>query len=205
MFSNVIKARTAGGAAKANIVKRDVQTASEIAQTVAEQAHKEAQRICEAAREQARQISAEAQAKGYEEGLARWNQNLTESWRLRDKFLAENERALIELAIRVSEKIIGEELQASPDRITALARQALKSVKRAKNLVIKIHPEQGAVLREKLADLKALLGPGRELEIADSGDVPLNGCILETDVGTIDARLDTQLRLMKQVLLGDQS
>jgi type III secretion system HrpE/YscL family protein len=204
MVSNVIKARAASGHAQTTLIKRDIQCAASQAQQIIERANQEAQEIQEAAHQQAKQILDEARKTGYDSGLAKWNELLAGSLRQRDRFISENETALVQLAVRIAEKIIGEEVQVSPERIVSLVQQAGQSLRRAKNIVIRVHPNQSAALLKNVVDLNGLLGPGKEIEVTPDENVALNGCIFETEIGTIDAQLETQLHLLERALLGEQ-
>ena len=45
----------------------------------------------------------------------------------------------------------------------------------------------------------------KDVAIKEDSDVPPAGCIIETDSGTIDAQLSTQLEMIQRVLLADPS
>ena len=200
MSSNVIKARTLEGTGERVIVKRNVQIAYQQASELVAQAEAESQRILSEARLKAEDIFACARAEGYQSGAAQWFEALTEACTSRDRYLAGNETALLKLAVRIAEKLIGEELRVAPEAITGIVNEALRSVRRAKRFAIQVHPADEPSLEEGLSALRTPAGASREIEIILNPSLSRGDCIIETEIGVIDARLDTQLKNIERAL-----
>ncbi|MBV8478132.1 MAG: type III secretion system stator protein SctL [Acidobacteriaceae bacterium] len=200
MSSNVIKARTLESMGWPVVVKRNVQRACQDANEIIAQAQEEAQRIVSEARGEAQGIFDSAREEGYQSGAAEWYEVLGNAWKSRDDYLAGNETALLKIAVRIAEKLIGEELRTAPDTIAGIVREALRSVRRAKSLVIQVHPTDTASLNECLSTLRSSAGPAREIEIVPNASLSRGDCIVESDIGVIDARLETQLKNIERAL-----
>lgn len=200
MSSNVIKARILEATGRPAVVKRNVQIACREANEIVAQAEVEARRIVSEARRKAQDILDSAKEEGYQSGAAQWYAALTEAWKSRDAYLARNETALLKLAVRIAEKLIGEELHIAPDAIAGIVSEALRSVRRAKSVIIQVHPAHIASLEERLSTLGTPAGAGREIEIIPNASLSRGDCIVETDIGVIDARLETQLKNMERAL-----
>ena len=128
-------------AAPNKIIKKELFQASEEAREIIEAARQEAERIVARA-EHDRTASVESGLQiGYEEGLKRWNQTLAELWKSRDDLKIQWEQSLLQLAIRVAEKIVGEQLRLHPDTIVTIVREALKSVGQERLLTLQVHPD----------------------------------------------------------------
>ena len=200
MSSNLIKARSLESVNGPAVVKRNVQIAWQDAGEIVAQAQDEAQRIVSEATRKAQEILNSAQEEGYRSGATQWYEALADAWKSRDNYLAENEAALLKLSVRIAEKLIGEELRTAPQTIAGIVNEALRSVRRAKSLVIQAHPADVASLKERLSTLRIQAAPSREIEIVPNTSLSRGDCIVETDIGIIDARLETQLDNMERAL-----
>lgn len=200
MSSNVIKARTLEATGRVAVVKRNVQLAYQEANEILAHAEDEAQRIVSEARRHAQNIFESAREEGYQSGAAQWNELLMQASKARDIYLAGNETALLKLAVRIAEKLIGNELHIAPDAIAGIVSEALRSVRRAKSITVQVHPEHVAALEERLSTLRTPAGTGREIEIIPNTSLSRGDCVLETDIGVIDGRLETQLKNMERAL-----
>jgi len=57
-------------------------------------------------------------------------------------------------------------------------------------------------LREHKRELIDQLGRAKDIEIREDDALTQGSMIIETDAGTIDARLETQLQVIERVLMG---
>jgi type III secretion protein L len=163
-------------------------------------AHAEARRILEEADGQAAAIRESAFQKGLDEGLANWNRAVADALEARDRLLTESQEQLARVAIRVAEKIVGERLRDEPSTIVSIVAEALKNVRCERDLIIHVNPEHVAEVRQRLDRLQAAAGGARTIQVAASAAVPPGGCIVESELGTIDARLETQLNCLEKAL-----
>ncbi len=200
MSANVIKARALESAGRPAVVKRELQIALQDADEIVAQAQDEAQRIMNETREKVQRIFDSAREDGYESGAAQWYEALAKAWKSRDDYLAANESALLKLSVRIAEKLIGEELRTAPDTVAGIVKEALHSVRRAKSLVIQVHPGDAVFVNERVSILRAPAGPAREIEIVPNSSLSRGDCIVETEIGVIDARLETQLKNIERAL-----
>ena len=175
-------------------------------------ANVEAGQIVEAARAMARQIESDAEQnrqatltaarqQGYEQGLREWNAAVVAANTARDKYLSDSMPELISLAIRIAGKIIGGELQTNPEAIVDIARQSLQSAGRGHSLTLRVSAAEAEMVRRRVSVLREAAGPNRSVEIVADAAIPAGGCVVETEYGVIDARLETQLRCMEEALL----
>ena len=142
---------------------------------------------------------------GYEEGLKRWNQTLAEAWQARENLKTEWEQSLLHLAVRVAEKIVGEQLRLHPDTIVPIVREALKSVGQERQLTLLIHPDHRETVQANLDRLQSLVGSSRQIHLVANPDIAPGGCVVESEFGVIDAKLETQLKCLEEVLVVERS
>jgi flagellar biosynthesis/type III secretory pathway protein FliH len=92
----------------------------------------------------------------------------------------ETESTLINLALESAQKIIAG-MPVSAEMIEAVVREAVREIEDAAEITIQLHPEDLALLRKHNSPLRG-------------------GCIVQTRFGLIDARRETKLEQLRQIL-----
>jgi len=111
---------------------------------------------------------------------------------------------VVELAFRVARRVLEAELSTSPDAFRALAKAALKRAGDSRKISLRVHPQAAQALPSSLAADAGLALAAVEV-IADASLGPWD-CVVETDFGKLDGRLDTQLdELYRAVAAGEGS
>jgi len=188
-------------AGSGKIIKKELFEASQQARNIVDGARREAEQIVAKA-QQERTASVETGLQlGYEEGLKSWNSILAGAWQARENLKTEWEQSLLHLAVRVAEKIIGEQLRLHPDAIVPIVREALKSIGQERQLTLLIHPDHRETVQANLDRLQALVGSSRQIHLVASPDIAPGGCVVESELGVIDAKLETQLKCLEEILL----
>ena len=77
-----------------------------------------------------------------------------------------------------------------------VVREALSLVSNQKQVTIRVHPEQVQAVRDQIARVHKDFPEIGYLEISADARLDQGGCILETEVGIIDASLDGQLEAL---------
>jgi type III secretion protein L len=176
--------------------------AYEEAKQILSVAEQEAQRIKDdAARlrdEQARAGYEEGYRKGYEEALAGMARVEQEFEAVCDRL----EPDLVRLAVKVAEKIIGAELASRPEAIAAIVSQALRTVRHQKEISIRVHPSHAPALEAKKVQLLGVLTRAKDVTVRPDPSMRPGGCIIESELGTLDADLATQLAMLERALGG---
>jgi flagellar biosynthesis/type III secretory pathway protein FliH len=107
----------------------------------------------------------------------------------------------------VAEKILRQQIEADPASIVPMVDDALR-VFLAQNharMILRVHPKDESVLaarRQRWLERNPAIG---DLAIVADDAVGRGGCRLETEAGTVDATLETQLEVIERHLLGDGS
>jgi flagellar assembly protein FliH len=112
---------------------------------------------------------------------------------------AQAERAVVELSLAIAAKVIPRAIGELPDAVLTVVNQALGKVLAGTRLTLRVNP---ADLERLQASQEALalpaIDPARLTWSADPGVGP-GGCILETDFGDVDARIEHQLQLIEKL------
>jgi type III secretion protein L len=115
------------------------------------------------------------------------------------------EPEIVKLAVRVAERIIGAELATHDETILRIVAKAVEQLRQSKELVIRANPDDVEVLRREKRKLLEHIGRLKDIAFREDPSVARGGCIIETESGTVDAQLATQVELLERALLGDPS
>jgi flagellar assembly protein FliH len=139
-----------------------------------------------------------AVAGGREAGLAQLTELLVAARADAETVRAHAADAAIPLARRMAEKIVGHAVDVSPAVMGDIVAQALVASRaRSGALVLRVHPEDLAAVEVS----RARWGAGSLIVrvLADPA-VGRHGCVVETPVGRVDARLASQLDAIERAL-----
>jgi len=90
--------------------------------------------------------------------------------------------------------LLDAELRLAPEHVRALIERELTRVQPARRVVLRVHPDDLALLDppETLRARHELRAP---LSFEADATLSRGGCVIDTDLGQIDARLETRLSL----------
>jgi flagellar biosynthesis/type III secretory pathway protein FliH len=122
-----------------------------------------------------------------------------------DSMTAEMRQAAVELALAVAGRLVFDKLQAGEFPIEEMLRQAIARLPAAPAVTVYLHPEDLALLKQRLADQPLL--PAREPQVRIEADAALSrgGCRAEAGEIHVLADLATQLAELRQHLLWSAS
>ena len=187
-MGRVIRAQRTGPA----VVPRAVYDA----QLEAAEIRARAQRDAEALRER-------AYAQGHAAGSAAAAAQLFDLAKLRAALSARAGREATQAALLVAAQLLGTTLQAEPDKIVSLLRPHLARMRRAQQLTLRLHPEDCAHLRNApglLAQLCEQPQLEARLELRADPSLARGDCVIESNLGELDARVQTRLALLAAAL-----
>jgi len=183
------------------VLKREVYEATREASDVVALAQEKARQIIEEALREQDSIRERARQEGNAQGLAEWNRVLTAAHQRADELTNNWEETMLRLSVRVAEKIIGEQLRVHPETIVEIIREVMKNIRPGKRLTIQVNQADAQQARARIDRIKDGLSTSSEIEIVASGSVSPGGCLIESELGIIDARLETQLKCLEEALV----
>lgn len=189
-----------------SVIESEVFDASRKARGIVENAQVEANGIVQKAKAESAAIRQQAKEEGFEkgfsEGLEKFQANILDT---NEKYAAlanSAESELLGLCMGIAHKILKQELRTHPDAIVAVVREAIAPMSRKKMLTIRVNPEDRAILQNHRADLMdSLMGSGQIQFVADA-DIGQGGCLVETEHGIVDARLETEMNILSRLITG---
>ncbi|MDR2934626.1 MAG: HrpE/YscL family type III secretion apparatus protein [Candidatus Adiutrix sp.] len=166
---------------------------------LAEAVRREAQEAARAAEETYRRRYEEGYQAGREAGQMEYADKIMEAVLSSVEYLETLEVELVRLVGEVTRKLIGE--LDDRERIVRLVRQALASVRGQKRVLIRVAARDEAAVRADLAGLLSRTESGDFLDVRADPDLAPGSCFLETDLGVVEASLETQLKNLEKALL----
>lgn len=180
------------------VIARPLAEAQAEARALLDKAREEAQQILSRAEAAANDLILQQQARARADALCLV---VGEALELRKRQAELSRNVLdrsVDFATILAERVLGEELALSPDRVRALARQVIEEAAGARHAIIVAHPRDASELRAGLGSLGSLLD---SIGIEDDASLSRGHIRVETELGVIEAdlrgqleRLSTQLR-----------
>lgn len=173
----------------------------------------EADRTIQAAQARAAEIERAARERGLAEAQAKIQdevnravhdlreklaQSLEEIARLRAEMAAQAEHDLVRLALEIAKKVVRREVRVDQDVALTLARVALARLHSRVTATVRLHPDDYAYAFEH----RERIGAESTVEIVEDRTISPGGCIVISDLGEIDARIEQQFAGIERDFLG---
>lgn len=203
---------------QAEQMKREAETE---AARIVEEAQAEARRLTDGAEKAGSEIGyAKGHAEGLEAGRAEGHAaaleeatgalgKLQEAWvnaarqwdGERGEMVLEARQSLLELAVRMAEKIVRRVPRVDPAVVQHQVAEAIGHVTGPSDVKVVVHPEDVGLVEEALPGVVEALGQVRHVSLVEDESIGRGGCVVQHGTGRIDATLDTQLRRLVETLL----
>lgn len=119
----------------------------------------------------------------------------------RDRWLAQWETAAIRLSVAVAEKLVRHELSINPHVGKEMISAVLQLAAGSPHIKLRLHPDDRERLGPYAEEVVAHLSACGEAQLIPDDSISPGGCVVDTQHGTIDARVETQLERIASELL----
>lgn len=181
------------------LVKREVLEHVQHAQDALVQAQAEAAQIIEAAKVEAEQLRQRAHQAGLAQAQTEAMTLLGKARAEYDRLLQAQERDMLDLAFGIAQRIIHHSVSLDPQIISEVVAQTLEQVRHRRQILVLVSPKDLPILEAQRQQLQGLV-EGAKLYFDEDPQISPGGCVIETESGRIDARLEVQLEAMKAAL-----
>ena len=152
---------------------------------------------------------------GYEEGLKQAEQDLREQYNdmlheasqileqayvLKQQIVQEAEPFLIQMSCAIAEKIVARQLTVEPEWVVDLIQSVLARRREKGIITLCVSPAHFAYIQDAREELLLHIDSQAELQMIPDPSVQDHGCVIRSSFGSIDARIDTQLKEIKTAL-----
>ena len=188
------------------VINKKVLDAKTKAQTVIDDANVDAEKIRSDAGMILKQVEEEFEknkkegfSQGRDEGFSSVTEQVMAFEKMKEDFYEKAEENIIRLVTQVAEKVIGKIVQENGEAIKAIVKQAIES-SLGDRILIRVSPEDYKTVSAAESEFRDILDRTKRLTFKEDESIAQGGCVVETEVGTIDARLETQLKAIKKAL-----
>lgn len=197
--------------------------APQIDRMIIEEAEQKAEEIIKKARAEAKKLieetklysqSAFSQAErdgyvkgkedGFEAGREEVSNHINEAKNLLEQIFRERELLMrsiepevAKLAIRIAEKIIQTQVEVNSEIVINMIRASLDKVKQRDEVIIKVNTEDYDLVRERKDIFARMIEGLKNMDIVIDPGVDRGGCIIETNLGNVDARVSVQIHTLE--------
>ena len=205
----------------------EVKRKTDQSQVIRQQAQDEATKILADAESRAAEIVAESRAKldvqlkeGYDDGYkkgqeAGFREGNLEAQRLTDRLhtiiermmdkrqeiLAETEQQIVDLVLLMTRKIVKGISENQRNVVVSNVVQALRKVKGRGEVIIRVNLNDVAMTTQHIKDFLSAAENIKNITVVEDSTVDRGGCVIETDFGSIDAKIVSQLNEIEQRIL----
>ena|GEM_PF-613903 len=211
-------ARPARPAVDIDAIRAQAQTllgdAARNAEILLADAHDRARALIEDAAARADTIAQEARKRGHDEGAAAGRESadrsmdemlatmrgLLEMARVeRQKLIQEAEPELVRLAFGIAERVLHQQVALDRGVAVEMAKVAIARLIERDTVTVRVNPADLERMRDHRDELIAI-GDIRNLRVVEDKRVDRGGVVIDSDTGTIDARIRTQLDEARKIL-----
>ena len=194
------------------------------ANIIKQQAQDEAEKIIYDANEQVADILDQAQREGHDEGVkqgridgevaarkelaeiinqanAKAMKTLQDAKEQTAEYFIRAEDDIVAVVMRAIEKILPQHFLDVPQVVLPVVREAIKYVRDQKEIKVHVEPDSYDLVLMARGEFQSMLTDGTAtLEIVSDDTLKPGDCVIETPNGGVDARLLTQIELMKNAV-----
>jgi len=190
--------------------------AEEEAGEILDKAKVEADKIKAEADTVAKKIVDEAYKKGLERGfkdgfekesqevsrlVGRVQMILNSAIEKRNEIFVETEQQVIDLVLLIAKKVIKVISENQKNVVINNVIQALRKLKSRGEVIIRVNTEDIELTSQHKKDFVDMVEGVKSIKILEDSNVDRGGCIIETDFGSIDARISSQLHEIQEAIL----
>ncbi|MBN1532252.1 MAG: flagellar assembly protein FliH [Spirochaetes bacterium] len=175
----------------------------------------EAEKMIKEAELKVSEIEHEAYKKGYDAGREEgYKEGQAEVMRLidrlgtvvstavdiRDDIIRSSEKLMVEMILMIARKVIKDEIVERREVVINNIKEAIKRVKDRDRIDIRVNFADLDMTTAHKDELIRMMESLKKVNIYEDSRVERGGCIIETDVGAIDARISSQLDAIEEAI-----
>lgn len=127
---------------------------------------------------------------------------LSELEKVKKEVYSNAEKEAVELALAIARKIVCHEVNTSKTVVLSVVKEALKRVVDHKKVKIRVNPSDLNVIKEAKSQFSDFVDNTENITIEEDEAILNGGCVIETDLGEIDARIEKQFQTVEEAFDG---
>ncbi len=119
---------------------------------------------------------------------------------IRSEVYAKLEQEMLDLVIRIAEKVIHTEIRSADSTRTSILEAGLAKLKDSEKILVRVAPADLQAIQEVLPVLKEQNGVVGKVTLQEDPEISEGGCVLESDQCEVDGRIEVALRAIEEAL-----
>jgi flagellar assembly protein FliH len=142
----------------------------------------------------------ESEKQSLEPILQNFQQALRELEKVKEEIYRSAERESVDLALAIAKKIVYHEVSTSREAIVGVVRQAIRQVADRDRIRVRLCPKDLQLLVDPKRHLSGMVRDDSCIVVEGDESIASGGCVIETDMGDVDARIEQQLQVIEETL-----
>ncbi|HSJ01070.1 MAG: HrpE/YscL family type III secretion apparatus protein [Verrucomicrobium sp.] len=163
------------------------------------QAQKDAEQKRQEAQDEYERRHEEGFKEGQEEGKAEIAGQIMECMTQSAAYFSKVEGVMVDLVIRALRRVLGKFDQR--EIVEQAVRHALETTRNEGHVTVRVAPAQAEWLQSRVNTMLESCPKVQFLEVLPDERLAEDGCVLETEIGVVDASIQTQLRAIEKALI----
>ena len=176
----------------ANIIKESEEKEEEIKKSIKEREQELLQKIQKESQEAKEQAYNESQ-KEMKRLVETLSSIVTEATDLHTKVMVAAEKQMVEQILLIAYKIIKDEINVRSNVVLNNVKAVLQELKECEKIRIRVNLKDLDITTEHKKEFIALLEEKANVIVLEDSRVDKGGCVIESDIGSIDAKISTQM------------
>ena len=187
--------------------------AQEEAQTILKDANNEAARLENEAQSKANAIVQEARDKAVEEGrdegfkkgeeevnrlIERTHAIINAAIDNKKNIIENTEEQLVGLVLLIAKKVVKVISETEKDVVIENVREALKKLGKETEIAIKVNTKDLGLTTKNKRNFISMVESLERVKVEEDDRITRGGCVIETSLGDVDARIQTQLQIIEE-------
>lgn len=118
----------------------------------------------------------------------------------REEYLKSVEKDMVRLSLEIASKVIQQKIERDEKIILKNLKHALKHLLDKGRIIIRLNPADLEIVSKHSKEIKSAEGL-KELILEEDSKVTRGGCLIYSELGHIDAQIETQLEMIGKALL----
>jgi flagellar assembly protein FliH len=107
---------------------------------------------------------------------------------------------IIKLSLSIAQRVINREVRLDNQIVLSQVKEAVKKILGMESIIIHINPDDFDTVKDFKSELQNIYDSIKEINIQSNEKIERGSCRLESDLGNVDARFSTQIKIIEDAL-----
>lgn len=140
----------------------------------------------------------EAEKKKIDPILHQFSQALLDLEKIKREIYFNAENDTVELALTIAGKILCQEVSIKKEVVLSVVREALKEVVGHDKIKVRLNPSDMLIVKNAQVEIVNSVHNTDSVAFEEDGSISSGGCVIETNFGEIDARIERQFKVVQE-------